>query len=297
VPLRGADWTRTINAANAPGNPIDVAYDSVSPEFADFLGLSVREGRDFTWSDDTAGPRVAIVSESLATRIAPGRSAVGEYINFGPTPAGQHIQIVGVVKDFKFYDAKKGSPLVLLMPLLQNPEGTLASVLLRGPVSVAGLRQAVSSLGHEYVWRTQSIDEIVQASATLERFAAIAGSLFGGVAISLAALGLYGLLTYAVLRRTREFAIRAALGGRARAMVVLVLKQGFTIATVGAAIGVVVAAANVRWLQSLLFGVTVRDALSLSIVPVALAIVAVAACTVPAVRAAHIDPLILMREE
>jgi putative ABC transport system permease protein len=115
--------------------------------------------------------------------------------------------------------------------------------------------------------------------------------------LAIAALGLYGLLTYAVLRRTREFAIRSALGGRARTMVVLVLKQGFAIATIGAAIGVVVAIANVRWLQSLLFSVTVRDALSLSIVRVALAIVAVAACAVPAVRAAHVDPLILMREE
>jgi predicted permease len=297
VPLIGIDWTRAITPADAPGNPIDVAYDPVSPDFARFFGLHITDGRDFTWDDNSGRARIAIVSESLARRLAPGRSAVGEYINFGPTPAGQHIEVVGVVADFKLYDVKNGSPLVLLVPVLQNPESAQASILVRGPAAGDALRKAVSSLGQEYVLRARSLDEVSEAATRQERLASMAGSLFGAIAIALAALGLYGLLSYIVSRRTREFAIRAALGGRAWRLMALVLAEGSTIGLAGVLLGSIAVVVNVRWLQSLLFGIRLSDAVALAVVPLALAAASVAACAIPATRAARIDPLILMRDE
>jgi len=296
-PLTGVDWTRSMAAANAPAEPVAVAYDVVSPEFVRFFGLTLREGRDFTWADNSGRPRVALVSESLARRLFPGRSAIGEYINFGPLPAGQHIEIVGVLKDFTLYDVKNGSPLTLLLPLLQGPESASARVLLRGFVPDAPLGRAVRSLGREYVLRVRSLDEIARDATRQEQFAAIAGSLFGGIAIGLAALGLYGLLTYVVARRTREFAIRIALGGRRWTMVALVLRQGVLVAAIGAAIGAVAAFLSVRWLQSLLYGITIKDAFALGVVPLFLVGCSIVASAAPALRAARSDPLLLLREE
>jgi predicted permease len=298
VPLNGGDWTRSITTASAPGEPMDVAYDSVSPGFVDVFGLTVREGRDFDWGDNSGRPRVALVSHSLADRLFPGRSAVGQYINLGPTPTGQHIEIVGVMKDVTLYNVKNGSMRMLLVPMLQDPEPSEHSLVLRSPMpSNAALRRAVSSLGREYVFRTRTLDEIAQAATHQEQLAAVVGAAFGGIAVGLAALGLYGLLLYIVSRRTREFAIRVALGGRAWTVMSLVLKQGIQIAAAGMIVGGLVALANVRWLQSFLYGVTLHDALALSIIPIVLVATSVLACAIPAARAAQIDPLMLLREE
>jgi putative ABC transport system permease protein len=297
VPLVGADWTRTITTPDAPGDPVDVAYDPVSPGFLDTLGIRLLEGRDFTWTDDRGQPRVAIVSRSLAERLFAGRSAVGKYLNFGPTPAGQHIEIVGVIDDVRLYDVKHGSTQTLLVSVLQNPESSYNTLVLRGSIPIAALREVVSSLGREYVFRTQSLDEIARGATTQEELAAATGSLFGGIAVALAALGLYGLLMYLVSRRLREFAIRVALGGRAWSIMWVVLASGLRIVAVGAVIGGVAAFASVRWLQSLLYGVALQDVMALSVAPMILAALALTACTVPAVRAAHVDPLVLLREE
>jgi ABC-type antimicrobial peptide transport system permease subunit len=147
------------------------------------------------------------------------------------------------------------------------------------------------------VFRTQSLDEIARGATTQEELAAATGSLFGGIAVALAALGLYGLLMYLVSRRLREFAIRVALGGRAWSIMVVVLSSGLRIVVVGAVIGGVAAFASVRWLQSLLYGVALQDVMALSVAPMILAALALSACTVPAVRAAQVDPVMLLREE
>jgi ABC-type antimicrobial peptide transport system permease subunit len=283
--------------ADAPAETVDVAYDAVSPEFVDLFGLVLREGRGFTHDDDSGRPKVALVSESLAHRLSPGRSAVGEYINFGPTPAGQHIQIVGVLRDFRLYDVKNGSALTLLLPTLQNPESSNVQVIVKGRFSDAALRRAVSSVGREYVLKTQTLDEVVRASTLQERFAAAAGSVFGGLSVGLAALGLYGLLTYLVTRRTRELAIRSALGGDTWSLVRLVLRQGAAIIAVGVVIGAIATAINVRWLQSLLFNIGTGDLLQLAVVPLVLAAASLVACAIPAVRAGRVNPVLLMRDE
>jgi predicted permease len=296
-PLTGVDWLRSIAAADAPGVPIEIAYAPVSPGFVNFFGLTLQEGRDFTWSDGSGRPRIAIVSQTLADRLYPGRSAVGEYINFGPLPAGQHIEIVGVIKDIKFYDVKNGSPLMLFVPTLQNPEASQPAILLRGALPAAALREAVFSLGRSYVLRVRSLDDIAKAATRQEQLAAIAGSIFSAFAVGLAALGLYGLLMYVVSRRAREFAIRVALGGRAWTLINLVLRQGAGIVATGTVFGSLVAIVSIRWLESLLYGIKASDALSLGIAALVLTAVLVIACAIPAARAARADPLTLMRAE
>jgi putative ABC transport system permease protein len=259
--------------------------------------MTLREGRDFTWSDDISRPRVAIVSRSLAERLFPGQSAIGQEINFGPTPAGQHIEIVGIINDVELYNVKRTAAPTLLLSVLQDPEPEEPSLLLRGSASASAVRQAVASLGRDYVFRTRSLDEIVRGATRQERLAAIVGTFFGSMAVALAAIGLYGLLTYVVARRTREFAIRVALGGRAWTVMKLVLAQGLSIVAVGVVLGGIAAIVNVRWLQSLLYGIKLHDALALSIIPVILAVFSVSACAIPALRSARVDPLILLREE
>jgi putative ABC transport system permease protein len=259
--------------------------------------MTLREGRDFTWADDIASPRVAIVSRSLAERLFPSRSAIGQDINFGPTPTGQHIAIVGVINDVALYNVQHASAPTLLLSVLQDPEPEQPSLLLHGSASMPALRQAVDSLGRDYVFQTRSLDEIVRNATRQEQLAATMGTVFGGMAVALAALGLYGLLTYVVSRRTREFAIRVALGGRAWTVMKLVLAHGARIVALGVVLGGVAAIVNVRWLQSLLYGISLHDAVALSVAPIVLAVFSLAACTIPALRSASVDPLILLREK
>ena len=297
VPLNGTDRLRSITAVGASGDPIDVAYNPVSPGFLGVLGMTLHEGRDFTWRDDSSRPRIAIVSRSLADRLFSGRSAVGQAIALGPPFPGQQMEIVGVINDVALYNVKRGSKLTLLVPTLQDPEPNVASIVLRGTPSVASLQHVVSSLGREYVVRIRSLEEIARSANTQDTLAAIVGSVFGAMAVALAALGLYGLLMYVVEQRLREFAIRVALGGHPWLVMRLVLTHGLRIVAVGAVTGGIVAIVNVRWLQSLLYEIRPGDTAALSVVPIVLAGLALIACTVPAVRAANIDPVILLREE
>lgn len=297
VPLNGTDWMRTVAAVGASDDPVDVAYDSVTPGFLAVLGITVHEGRDFLWSDDSSRPNVAVVSRSVALRLFPGRSAVGQAINVGPPFPGQRLEIVGIINDVALYNVKHGSRLTLLVSSLQDSVSQAAAIVLRGQTSVPSLSHVVSSLGRDYVWRLRPLEEIARSTNTQDRLAAIVGSVFGGISVALAALGLYGLLMYVVSRRMREFAIRVALGGNAWSVMRLVLMHGLRIVAVGAGTGCVLAIANVRWLQALLYGLRPRDAVWLSGVPLLLATLATIVCITPAVRAANSDPLILLREE
>jgi putative ABC transport system permease protein len=297
VPLVGTDWLRAVTAADASDQPVDVAYNPVSPGFLKAFNIALYEGRDFAWTDDIKHRRVAIVSRSVADRFFTDRSAIGETLHLGPPFPGQPLEIIGVINDIALYDIKHGSRLTLLVSALQDSETNVTSLVLREPASLASLRPLVSSLGHDYVTRIRPLETIVENTHSQDRVAAIAGTAFGTIAVALAGLGLYVLLMWGVSGRMREFAIRVALGGHAWAVARLVIANGLRVVTVGTVVGGLVAIVNVRWLQTLLYGIRPRDALTLSLVPMAIAIVGLLASTMPALQAANSDPLSLLRED
>jgi predicted lysophospholipase L1 biosynthesis ABC-type transport system permease subunit len=184
------------------------------------------------------------------------------------------------------------------VPALQDPAVNDKCLVVRGAGSTSEeVKQRVESLGQELVGNVQTLDHIANAALLEQRISAGLASYCGAFALMLAAVGLYGLMSYTVSERRREIGIRMALGAEPRRVVVDVVRSGLVVTLAGTAAGLLGALAASRLLESLLFGVTVRDPFTLVGAPACLAAVALAACLVPALRAARVDPMIALRAE
>ena len=215
-------------------------------------------------------------------------------------PTGQNIDVAGIVNDATLYDLRATTLLAVYVPVLQQPvRPNTYRVLVRtdGGVSSNALRQTLESHGRDYVFRVRSLSDIASNSIAWEQVTAIVAGYLGTLALAMAGMGLYGLTAYTVTLRTRELAIRYALGGEYWNVMRSVLASGLWIGVAGVAVGLGVAIATVRYGQSLLYGVTPYDPLTFAAAPVFLLAVTLAACLVPAMRAARVDPTIALRAE
>jgi putative ABC transport system permease protein len=278
----------------------------VTPGYAEAVGLRLHQGRFFTDGDASAGTRAMIVNEEFVRRYLSDGLVVGR--RFGrlyPNDANVVTEIVGVVGNVlkdgndrqpepEIYFAHNGSP-------TRRIAGTI-SIIVRttgDPAAIAStLRAIVRDVDRTAaIERVERLSDHVSASVAERRFASVVLVTFAVLALALASTGLYGVLAYAVSQRRREFGLRAALGASRAGLIALVLREGLGVTAIGLAIGLAGAAALTRLMQSALFGVTPLDAVSFAAAPAALAIVAVAACLMPAVRAASIDPAETLRSE
>ncbi|AHG87967.1 permease [Gemmatirosa kalamazoonensis] len=278
----------------------------VTPGYFETMGISIVRGRTFTPDDRAGAPPVAIISASLARRLWPNESALGKRFS---CCVGDGVrvwrEVVGVSRDVRHYltDPPRDE---MYVPYEQTPPqtwiwfGNGITLVARtvgdaGPV-LPNVRRAVAAVDPTLpVYDLRTYDDLRRIASAQNRFATLLFSAFALLALTLAAVGIYGVLAYLVAQRTAEIAVRLAIGARRRDVLALVLQQGARLAAVGMMLGLALAAAGSRALASLLFGVQPTDPLTYTVVVVALGAVALAACLVPARRASAVEPHAVLR--
>src|SRR6185295_2476666 len=275
----------------------------VSPEYFTTLGIPVREGRVFDSRDGIEGEKVIVVNRTLAHKIWPGKSPVGQRVTFSVpiTPKSEWLRVVGVVADTRIGELKDEPGLQAYLPLLQSPN-TEAALVVRTAGAPGGLTSAVARAVREVdsslpIANPKTLDQLLDDSLSAQRANAILLALLAALALVLAAVGVYGVLSYSVSERTREIGLRMALGAASGEVLRQMLREGLATVLAGIAAGLLGAFYLARSLESLLYGVTARDPLTFVGVPLVLLAVAVVATWVPARRATKVEPVVALRYE
>ncbi len=302
LPLRGDGPDGTFLINNDPARKGSADFRRASAGYFAAMGIPLLRGRTFDRSDQPNSPHAALISESMARKYWPNENPIGEAIQFGNMDGDLRLlHVVGVVGDVhdRGVDAAT-KPMVYANGLQRLPSSSM-SVVVRAQVSPAALvpamREAVRSLDPQLPLNFRTLDQVFSSSLDQRRFSLVIFGAFGTVALLLAAMGIYGVTNYAVTQRTHEIGIRMALGAQVRDVLKLVLRNGMSLALIGAALGVAGAFATTRVMSSLLFGVAPTDPATFTAVIVVLIVVAFLACYLPARRATRVDPLVALRNE
>jgi predicted permease len=278
-------------------------YTIVSPGYFAAVGTPLLRGRDLLESDNGDSQPVTIISNAMAKKYWPNQDPIGKQVGPGSLRYSL-LTIVGIAADVKHLSLREepGPEMYVLYDQKPWPSLLTMQFSLRtkaDPSSViGGAREAIRSLDPDLpIAKVASLETVVDASMTQPRFTMLLFAAFGGLALVLAAVGIYGVISYAVAQRTREFGIRMALGAQPANVFGMVLGQGARIAGLGIFLGFIGAAAATRVMASLLFGVKATDPLTFAAVPAVLQGIALLACYVPARRATRVDPMIALRYE
>jgi predicted permease len=304
----GSIWTPVDGGMRLGDSQSRLAFNFVTPGWFAAYGTTLRAGRDFTMHDAAGSPPVAIVNDAFVRALMPGPSPLGETIPYPRSREGEIPRtIVGVVEDAVFESQREGIQPIVYLPVAQSagigPGGLTAISLgvrpaVGAPLQLAPLvGAAVRSVDPDVSFSFDLLESHVQASVRQERLVAMLSGFFGGLALVIAALGLYGVTSYTVNRRVTEIGIRRALGAQRAHVLGLVLGQSLTLTGVGIGLGLAGAAAVTRSLRSLLFGLTPLDPATFIGVAALFAIVATLAALLPAHRATRVDPLVALRNE
>jgi predicted permease len=306
-PLRNvnANDTEFEGVEPSPDRPFNVDYyQTVQGDYFETMGIPVVDGRGFVLSDDGGGTPVTLVNETLARRYYPDRSPLGRRIR--PGGADFWLTVVGVVKDVKQGGLAEATGTELYF---HNPQVTAAGIAQRtmnivvrtsrSPLSLAGeVRAAVGDLDPSLpLARLQTMDQNVAETIRRPRFLAALLGAFAALALALASVGTYGVLSYAVAERRHEIGIRMAMGAEAGDVLGMVLRSGLALAGSGLVLGIAGAIGATRLMRTLLFGVGATDLTTFLMAPVVLAIVGTVACVIPAHRATRVDPARVLRQE
>jgi len=270
---------------------------SVGPDYFATMKIPLSSGRTIRPEDLSGKPLVAIVNQAFVVKYARGRNQIGLHIGGGDATDTQY-EIVGVVGDTKFQDLRSAEAPTTYVPLTERG----ATFVLRTAASPAFFMPAVRQIVNQVdsnlpVIRMKTQTDIVDGTLFNERLVARLFGLFGALGLALACIGVYGLLSYEVARRTREIGIRSALGARRIDLLLLVVRQGLLLLICGVAAGIGAAMGVTRLLASLLYGVRPTDAVTFCGVAAILIFVGLIACFIPARRAASIDPMVALRAE
>jgi predicted permease len=306
-PLRSvnANDTDFEDVERTPDRPFNVDYyQTVQGDYFGTMGIPIVEGRGFELGDDASGPPVLLVNEALARLYYPDQSPIGRRMR--PSGAPMWLTIVGVVRDVKQGGLAEATGTELY---LNNPQVAAAGVAQRTmnvvvrtsrpPLSLAGeVRAAVRDLDPALpLAQLQTMEQNVATTIRRPRFVTLLLGIFAALALVLAAVGTYGVLSYTVAERNHEIGIRMAVGAQAGHVLGMVLRSGLALAGTGLVLGVLAAVGATRLMRSLLFGVSATDTTTFVAAPIVLAVVAVAACIIPATRATKVDPVDALRDE
>jgi len=275
---------------------------SVSPDYFRVMRIPLKRGRLFTNQDIAAAPKVAVISEACARDRFPNQDPIGKQIQLGGRDDSKPwMTIVGIVGDVRQYGLDTASNIAAYIPQAQDLSFGY-SLVARTTTDPRGLERAVRAAflavdPTQPVFQVQPMENYLASSLAQRRFTLTLLALFGGLALSLAAVGIYGVVSCAVTSRTREMGIRMALGAKRRDVLAMVLRQAAALAGAGLAAGFAASLALTRFLASLLFEVRTTDAATLAAMAVLLAAVGLAASYLPARRAASVDPTVALRYE
>ncbi len=318
LPLAGDLWGRAVviegRPLPPPGQEIPVAYRISRPGYLHTMGISLRAGRDFTERDIADAPDVVIINETLARHQWPSEDPIGKRFTLddprSSSPAPRWRTVVGVIKDVKQDSWVETPDNEIYLPFAQSADfyagtaGHLTSMTMVvrttvAPLSlVSGVKDAVSSLDRNVpISGVVSLDQVVTDTLWQQRFNLQLIGLFAVLAMVLAAIGLYGVMSYSVTQRTHEVGLRMALGAEGRDVIKLMVGQGMKLALAGVGIGLLAAFGLTRLMENLLFDVSATDPLTFAGIALLLTLIALLACWIPARRAAKVDPMIALRCE
>jgi predicted permease len=278
--------------------PIAIPIES-SPGYFDVMGIPLR-GRDFRDDENKKESRFAIVNETFVKKLLGGQEPIGRRFNWHG-PKDPFFEIVGVVPDGKYNSLGEDPKPALYTPLYQDYSGmvTLVARTHSDPLQVlAALRAEVRKLDPSIsIYAAKTLKEHMGTSLFPARMAAIALGSFGVLALILAAVGIYGVMSHVVAGRTREIGLRMALGAQLSDVQKLILKQGMFLAAIGSVSGLVIAFGGARMMKSMLYGVSTSDPITFTGVALGLSGIAFLACWIPACRASRVEPMIALRAE
>ena len=295
TPLTGNNWTVPFERADRPvaagQRPPDVGWQAASGGYFPALQIPLRAGRLFNAADRPGGPTVLIISEAIQERYFPGEQAVGRRLTLGQQD-GEIVGVVGNIRRAALTDAPRED---LYFPVEQGPSGsTSLFVRTAGPplAAMPRVQAALRAIEPLIVIRNvTTLDDVARESTQLTRLALWLLAAFAATALALAAVGIYGVMAYAVRQRTRELGMRVALGATATDILWLVMRDGIVVAGIGVAVGLAAGIAFGRAMSALLFATSPTDPLTLAAAALVLLAVAAAACYVPARRATRVDPV------
>jgi predicted permease len=305
VPISGSGWQDNIILAGARQHAQEAPlFNRISPGYFNTMGIPMLAGRDFNERDTSISQKVAIVNESFVKKILNGANPIGQHFQIDeyvgrPRPS---YEIVGFVKDTKYYDLRDAFQPIVYVTTLQNDQpGNYAQLLIRSPLPTGSLTSSIKKsladisplIGIEFTPLQRNIHD----SLLRDRLMATLSGFFGGLAALLAMVGLYGVISYSVARRTNEIGIRVALGAQRLNIVNMVLGEASLLLGIGLAVGIGLALVLSKTASSLLFGLKPRDPLTILSAVLGLAAAAILASYLPARRAAGLDPMVALRNE
>jgi putative ABC transport system permease protein len=301
LPLAGGNSSRSFTIPGSDRKDYLADIRVSTPDYFHSMGIPLIQGRNFTGHDDEAAAHVAVVNQAFAQKFLSGQDPMGQSIaNFGPM--SDKLQIVGVIGNVR-HTGLESSP---------RPEIYLAFGQAHWPSAFMVVRTQFSdptvltSDAQNAVWsvdknvpldKVRTMEQVIADSALRRKFTMLLLTIFAGLAMLLAAIGLYGVMAYSVSQRTREIGIRMALGAQRHDVLQLVVKQGMSLAGIGVLVGIAVSLGLTRLIAGLLYGVSATDPLTFALVALCLATVALLANYVPARRAAKVDPMVALRYE
>ena len=322
LPLGAGDgWGKFLSIEGRTETSIDkvplVRFALINPDYFQTFGIPVRQGRSFAAEDKSNSQLVAIINETLAARFFPNENPVGKTIWMGPpenllppedqTPANRANRrtIVGVVSDVKGSSLNRLTSAQVYAPLTQyRREGWSNSLMLAVQTTTtpealtSAIREQVRGLDPDQpITSVKTMDQLLGRTLSEAKFSLLLFGLFAALALVLAAIGIYGVMATTVTQRTHEIGLRVALGAQKHDVLRLIVRQGMMPVLIGVAIGLASAIALTRLMTTLLFGVSATDPVTLVLITLLLAAVALLACYLPARRATKVDPMIALRYE
>jgi predicted permease len=305
TPVSNSVWNNliTVPGYDAPERDRVANFNRVTPGYFKVTGTPILAGRDIAPTDRLGTPRVALVNEAFAGKFFKGQQAIGKSFTLGVTsPRSETVEIVGIAADAKYVNLRDPPPPTMYVAWAQAEtasSGARVSIRVSGPANAfrSTALKAFESVDKEAVIEFRTFEEDIRNSVTTERLVATLSAFFGALALLLAAIGLYGVMSYAVTRRRNEIGIRMALGAAPGKVMRLVLGHVALITIVGLAIGAAASVGLGRFVNTLLFELVATDATMVAIAAITLATAAAVAGYLPARRAAHVDPMLALRQE
>jgi putative ABC transport system permease protein len=310
LPL-SAQFRMPFAVEGQPPRPESVQLRLITPEYFRALKIPLRQGREFAESDATGTGNVAVVNEAFARQYMSNADPLNQQLQIGRGQRALKHVIVGIVGDTKHFGLGAAAPPMMYIPASQSPDNltllmrrflsvkfvvrTTADPLLAGKAVREQMRALDATLP---VTELRTMEQVVSSSVAMERFNMTLLGLFAALGLSLAAVGIYGVMSYTVAQRTPEIGVRMAIGAQAGDILkLLIIRQGLKLTLIGAGLGLIGALGLTRLMKSLLFGVSATDPLTFGSISLLLMVVALLACWIPARRATKVDPMIALRCE
>jgi len=300
VPLSHRGWDDNIDIPDGPQRK-DVAFNRVSPDYFQTMQTPMLAGRDFTAGDTPKAPRVVIVNETFARKFYAGANPVGKVFHDAGDPKATY-QIVGLVKDAKYYEMREDPVATAYVSFTQaNGPDQESTLMIRSDEPllplISSIKSTAGDLSPAIVLNFSMMKTQIREGLLREQLMAMLSGFFGALAVILAIVGLYGVISYMVVQRRNEIGVRMALGASRRDIVTMILREAFILLGIGLAIGTMLALVAGNAAASLLYGLKPRDPLTFTAAILGMIVVALIASLLPAQRAAAVHPMVALREE